>query len=244
MRRAGFLALMALAVAAWTCHVAEAKCRAPAGKPKVRLDMLMGDLAVIHDLGRDRIKALSDKVIGHVQGPWHVPLGLTHGATAARYETAFTYSRDRGMYCVSLTKAEISVGLVELTVYVSNEYARGTCQYEAIHAHEMDHVKRNREVVKRYQERIRKALSRVIRAKRVIRVYTKAPLQKMEEVRKGAPFVLPQDSTVADASAFVHKELVRSLKYAVLWGDSGKFDGQHVGRDHQLHDGDLIELHS
>ena len=174
MRRAGFLALMALAVAAWACHSAEAKCRAPSGKPKVRLNMLMGEVAVDDSLGRDQIKALSDQVIGHVQGPWHVPLGLTHGATSARYETAFSYSKDRGMYCVSLTKAEISVGLVELTVYVSNEYARGTCQYEAIHAHEMNHVKRNQEVVKRYQERIRKALSRVIRAKRVIRVYNKA----------------------------------------------------------------------
>ena len=177
VRRTGFLALAALAAlaaVALSCHAAEAKCRAPVDKPKVRLNMLMGELEVNHDLGRDRIKALSDKVIGHVQGPWHVPLGLTHSATSARYETAFTYSRDRGMYCVSLTKAEISVGLVELTVYVSNEYARGTCQYEAIHAHEMDHVKRNREVMKRYQERIRKALSRVLRAKRVIRVYNKA----------------------------------------------------------------------
>ena len=177
VRRTGFLALAALAAlaaVALSCHAAEAKCRAPVDKPKVRLNMLMGELEVNHDLGRDRIKALSDKVIGHVQGPWHVPLGLTHSATSARYETAFTYSRDSGTYCVSLTKAEISVGLVELTVYVSNEYARGTCQYEAIHAHEMDHVKRNREVVKRYQERIRKALSRVLRAKRVIRVYNKA----------------------------------------------------------------------
>ncbi len=174
MRRAGFLVLAILVTTAWTYHAAEAKCRAPAGKPKVRLDMLMGDLVVDDSLGRDRIKALSDRVIGHVQGPWHVPLGLTHSATSAQYETAFTYGRDRGMYCVSLTKAEISVGLVELTVYVSNEYARGTCQYEAIHAHEMDHVKRNREAVKRYQERIRKALSRVLRAKRVIRVYNKA----------------------------------------------------------------------
>ena len=78
----------------------------------------------------------------------------------------------------------------------------------------------------------------------IIRVYTKAPQQKMEEVRRSAPFVLAQGSTVADASANVHKDLSRSLKYAVLWGRSGKFDGQHVGRDHRLHDGDLIELHT
>jgi ribosome-interacting GTPase 1 len=28
-----------------------------------------------------------------------------------------------------------------------------------------------------------------------------------------------------------------------LWGRSG-FDGQHVGREHVLADGDVIELHS
>ncbi|PKB68869.1 MAG: hypothetical protein BZY81_00480 [SAR202 cluster bacterium Io17-Chloro-G4] len=78
----------------------------------------------------------------------------------------------------------------------------------------------------------------------IIRVYTRAPQQKQEETKRGAPFVLPEGSTVADASAYVHKDLVRNLKYAVLWGRSSKFEGQHVGRDHRLHDGDLIELHS
>ena len=78
----------------------------------------------------------------------------------------------------------------------------------------------------------------------IIRVYTKAPQEKIEAVQRSTPFVLPHESTVADASANVHKDLVRGLKYAVLWGRSGKFEGQHVGRDHKLHDGDLIELHT
>ena len=84
----------------------------------------------------------------------------------------------------------------------------------------------------------------IFRALGVIRVYTKSPREKLEEFRKDAPFVLPIGSTVGDASEHVHKDLVRSLKYAVLWGQSGKFEGQHVGRDHQLHDGDVIELHA
>ena len=78
----------------------------------------------------------------------------------------------------------------------------------------------------------------------IIRVYTKAPQQKQQGIERGAPFVLPEGSTVAGASAYIHKDLIRSLKYAILWGRSGKFEGQHVGRDHRLRDGDLIELHS
>jgi ribosome-interacting GTPase 1 len=41
----------------------------------------------------------------------------------------------------------------------------------------------------------------------------------------------------------VHRDLAHSLKYARVWGESG-FDGQHVGRDHRLADGDVVELHA
>ena len=30
---------------------------------------------------------------------------------------------------------------------------------------------------------------------------------------------------------------------ARLWGRSGQFSGQQVGRDHPVHDGDIIEIH-
>lgn len=84
----------------------------------------------------------------------------------------------------------------------------------------------------------------IFRKLNIIRVYTKSPKEKLEDFRKDTPFVLPEGSTVNDASEHVHKDLVRSLKYAVLWGKSSKFQGQHVGRDHQLCDGDVIELHA
>ena len=41
----------------------------------------------------------------------------------------------------------------------------------------------------------------------------------------------------------MHKDLARSLKYARVWGKSG-FAGQHVGRDHPLADGDVVEMHT
>ena len=81
-------------------------------------------------------------------------------------------------------------------------------------------------------------------ALKVIRVYTKAPREKLEEFERTNPLVLPMGSTVAEAAEQVHKDLSRSLKYAVLWGESGKFDGQRVGRGHQLADEDVIELHA
>jgi ribosome-interacting GTPase 1 len=84
----------------------------------------------------------------------------------------------------------------------------------------------------------------VFRALNVIRVYTKSPRQKLEEFDKTDPLVLPVEATVEEAAGQLHRDLGRSIKYAVLWGVSGKFVGQRVGREHQLTDGDIIEIHS
>jgi len=73
----------------------------------------------------------------------------------------------------------------------------------------------------------------------IIRVYTKAPGEKPDFTD---PIVLERGSTLEDAAAAVHKDFVRKLKYARIWG-SGKHDGLMAKRDHILQDGDVIELH-
>jgi ribosome-interacting GTPase 1 len=74
----------------------------------------------------------------------------------------------------------------------------------------------------------------------IVRVYTKAPGRPLARDR---PFTLRRGQTVDDVARFVHKDLACALKYARVWGKSG-FDGQHVGRDHPLADGDVVELHT
>jgi len=72
----------------------------------------------------------------------------------------------------------------------------------------------------------------------IVRVYAKPPGR---EADFSAPFVLRQGSTVADFASKVHKDFLDRLKMARVWG-SGVYDGQLVGRDHVLHDGDVVEL--
>ena len=84
----------------------------------------------------------------------------------------------------------------------------------------------------------------VFSALKVIRVYTKSPRVKVEDYDPTEPLVLPMGATVIEAATQLHKDLAQRLRYAVLWGDSGKFSGQHVGRTHKLTDRDIIELHS
>jgi hypothetical protein len=74
----------------------------------------------------------------------------------------------------------------------------------------------------------------------VVRVYTKAPGRPPDRER---PFVLRRGQTVEDVARLVHKDVARGLKYARMWGRSG-FDGQHVGRQHPVADGDIVELHA
>jgi len=72
----------------------------------------------------------------------------------------------------------------------------------------------------------------------IIRVYSKPP---GEEPDRSAPFVLEKGSTVEVFAAKVHRDFLETLKTARIWG-TGVYDGQMVGRDHVLHDGDMVEL--
>jgi ribosome-interacting GTPase 1 len=72
----------------------------------------------------------------------------------------------------------------------------------------------------------------------LMRVYAKPPNREADLSR---PFVLKRGSTVETFAGKVHKDFLEHLKCARVWG-AGVFDGQMVGRDHVLHDGDIIEL--
>jgi ribosome-interacting GTPase 1 len=75
----------------------------------------------------------------------------------------------------------------------------------------------------------------------IVRVFTKQPGKEADLCE---PFVLPAGSTVQDLARKIHKEILENFKYARLWGNSGRFQGQRVGEDHVLADGDIVELHT
>jgi uncharacterized protein len=74
---------------------------------------------------------------------------------------------------------------------------------------------------------------------RVIRVYTKQP-GKPPDMQ--SPFTCPVGSTIVEMAALVHRDFADQLKSARIWG-TGVHDGQAVGREHVLHDKDVVELH-
>jgi hypothetical protein len=74
----------------------------------------------------------------------------------------------------------------------------------------------------------------------VVRVYSKVPGKPPDKQR---PFIVRSGDRVLDVARLVHQDVAATLKYARLWG-SGEFDGQQVGPEHCVADGDVLELHA
>ena len=72
----------------------------------------------------------------------------------------------------------------------------------------------------------------------VIRIYARPPGKEPDLT---APFVVKKGSTVVEFAARVHRDFLETLVSARVWG-SAEFDGQSVGRDYVLQDGDIVEL--
>jgi ribosome-interacting GTPase 1 len=72
----------------------------------------------------------------------------------------------------------------------------------------------------------------------IIRVYSKPP---GKEPDLSTPFVLKKGSTVEEFAGKVHQDFLERLKAARIWGNVA-YEGQMVARDHELADGDVVEL--
>jgi small GTP-binding protein len=56
------------------------------------------------------------------------------------------------------------------------------------------------------------------------------------------PIAVRPAATVADVADMVHHELGAEATGARVWGPSARFEGQRVGRDHEVLDGDSVEV--
>ena len=71
----------------------------------------------------------------------------------------------------------------------------------------------------------------------LIRVFTR---KHGEDVSEAVALTPP--ATVSDAARSIHHELEERCLGARVWGPSARFDGQRVGREHQLADDDVVEI--
>jgi len=74
----------------------------------------------------------------------------------------------------------------------------------------------------------------------LLRIYTKEPGKEPEK----RAMVMEVGATVEEAAGHVHNEFAKFFKYARIWGKSIKHEGERVGPNHLLEDGDIIEIHA
>ncbi len=80
----------------------------------------------------------------------------------------------------------------------------------------------------------------IYRSLDVVRVYSKLPTAK--EADRERPFTLRTGSTLLEMAGMVHKDFLKGLKFARVWG-AAVHDGTQVKSDYVLHDQDVVELH-
>jgi len=75
---------------------------------------------------------------------------------------------------------------------------------------------------------------------KLVRIYTK-PKGQLPDYEQ--PVILGSTRcTVEDFCNKIHRTIINELKYAMVWGTSVKFQPMRVGRDHVLHDEDVVQI--
>lgn len=109
-----------------------------------------------------------------------LPTVLAHGwdsggMTSFAYETRVavrlrTLDMGDGTLCAQLDSALGGLMVTDLTVHVAREHRPGTCQHQAILAHELEHADIARQAVARHLPALREALDRAARGLPPLRV--------------------------------------------------------------------------
>ncbi|MFQ5892603.1 MAG: GTPase, partial [Candidatus Methanofastidiosia archaeon] len=73
----------------------------------------------------------------------------------------------------------------------------------------------------------------------IMRIHTKTPGSKVAY----PPITLGKGANVMQVAERIHKHFKKDFKFAKVWGTSVKYDGQRVGGEHILEDGDIVEVH-
>jgi ribosome-interacting GTPase 1 len=74
----------------------------------------------------------------------------------------------------------------------------------------------------------------------LMRIYLKR-IGKPPDMKE--PMIMSSGLTVREVGEKIHKVFVEHFKHARIWGPSAQFEGQIVGMNFKLRDGDIVEFH-
>ncbi len=114
----------------------------------------------------------------------HHPIGLTVSRLRHSLLGVFEWrgTPQRQTRCLYLRSLKLALSYPELKVYIANNYRPGSCEYQAIHRHEMEHVR----ILNRHQEmylaQLRERLQGLVQQQGGILIQPRELEQKKQEI--------------------------------------------------------------
>lgn len=166
-----FLAVFAaLLTAPAASEAADPRCeRAMHAAPPVEVVLRVDHADVAYDFTRERDDLLTI-VQRHGSADASARMsgrrvhGLTHSSLSYQLQASFQLQALRdGTWCLWPGATQAELGYSDTTVYVARDYPPGTCAFNAVRAHEAEHVAINVAVVDAHAPRLRTAMKMAAR---------------------------------------------------------------------------------
>jgi hypothetical protein len=160
--------------------------------PQVKIEVLPGTVRLIPGVARDDVVGYR---IDEQGNPLPVPDDegkpgtlKTIGLTNAHFTNTYSYSVQSdpgkgGVWCSSVTKLVYSLGYVSQEVYIPRDYPPGSCEYRAVHDHEMEHVKANQQALADHLDSIHALALSALMANQPYEVKTKEAIAEAAKAR-------------------------------------------------------------
>jgi len=142
---------------------AAAICKTPPQPAFIEVNVAEPEVVFDHALSRPELAKLAkEHGYGHSKGS--AVFGLTAGQLKSQLSVHSLLEKRRdGVHCGWPARVIATAGYDgPIAVYVAREHPTGTCQYEAVLGHEMEHVAVFKEALRGYEKRLRKALERAL----------------------------------------------------------------------------------
>ena len=148
-------------------------------------------------------------------------LGLTQSEVETSMNIQFRGFKQDGRICLTVRQVDARFGHSVLAVQVPREYALGSCQYTTVLKHEMEHVRVNREGVRKYAKLLKRELERAL-----IR-FNPRQVNSMKRGQAEAQRVL--QNVVTQVTKQFHKEI--NTQHASIDKPGGPYDASGACRN-------------
>ncbi len=114
-------------------------------------------------------------------------LGLASYTSLMQFQIPILHQRlPDGSYCARVQSLSARIGYDPITVYVANEFQKGTCAFQAVLSHEQKHIDVNRALLNEYGPKIQSRLAAFLKTQGMFIVPNKDYADKLlrERVKK------------------------------------------------------------